>query len=156
MRRLNGISDQGIQRLASLLKKGKSYFPYNGPVDYENSPEYIEYKKSPKSQLFDAASKGDLETVQNLLDSGTDPNGSGSQGPLAQAARRGYLEIVEALLTAGANPIEDEWALTWSNAYKHWDISKILEDWIKAHSENNENIPTEDDQTLDLFPETNY
>jgi ankyrin repeat protein len=60
---------------------------------------------SGRTALELAASKGDLEAVELLLDAGADPNLHASNGrtPLHRAALRGDYDICKCLLEAGAN-----------------------------------------------------
>ena len=54
--------------------------------------------------LFDAAYRGDLGTVEALLDAGADPNAREDGYPVLQiAVRSDNVEVVEALLAAGAD-----------------------------------------------------
>jgi ankyrin repeat protein len=58
------------------------------------------------SQLVDAASSGDIRTLQELVDSGTPVNGLDQNGRAAlnEAAWNGKTEAVKLLLDKGANP----------------------------------------------------
>jgi ankyrin repeat protein len=56
------------------------------------------------SNLRDAASKGDLNTVKQLLDKGVNPNSKDSDGSTAleEAASKGHSEVVDFLIKKGA------------------------------------------------------
>ncbi len=56
--------------------------------------------------LFEAAGEGDVNAINELLQSGANVNGTikGDGTPLIAAARGGYLDVVELLLDRGANP----------------------------------------------------
>jgi len=58
------------------------------------------------SNLIDAAFKGDIDTVKQLLDNKVNPNSKDSDGETAlhYAALKGRTEVVEILLKKGANP----------------------------------------------------
>jgi hypothetical protein len=64
--------------------------------------------KSPASiqKLIDAAGKGDVATVKQLLESGIDPDGPAKDGktPLMAAASSGSIPVIEALVEACADP----------------------------------------------------
>lgn len=59
------------------------------------------------SKLFQSVFAADVECVRQCLDTGADPNESGTNGetPLMVAAREGYVQILEALLASGADPM---------------------------------------------------
>jgi len=64
-------------------------------------------KSTPEDRLIDAAAKGDTAKVQELLDSGTDPDCVSSDGnwtPLCTAAYRSHFKIASLLLSRGADP----------------------------------------------------
>lgn len=58
------------------------------------------------SNLIDAAFKGDIDTVKQLLDNKVNPNSKDSDGETAlhYAALKGHSEVVNLLLKKGANP----------------------------------------------------
>jgi cytochrome c len=56
------------------------------------------------AELMIAARGGDLDTVNVLLASGTEPDPEGIATPLYFAAQGGHVEIVQALLNHGADP----------------------------------------------------
>lgn len=66
--------------------------------------------------LHDAANKGDVERVRELIAAGEDVNESIEYAgtPLHKAARRGHLEVVELLLAAGAKVDEKEPTQGWT------------------------------------------
>src|SRR5262249_38832148 len=60
---------------------------------------------SREALLIEALSKGELTTVEKLLDEGADPNAESDNGDKAimMAAGRGYTSIVKSLLAKGAD-----------------------------------------------------
>ncbi|KAK1286353.1 Serine/threonine-protein kinase CTR1 [Acorus calamus] len=87
----------------------------------------------PKVRLMYAANEGDLESIQEILDSGTDVNFSDIDGrtPLHVAACQGLTEVVALLIQNGARiDPEDRWGSTpLADAihYKNTDVIKLLE-----------------------------
>ncbi len=86
------------------------------------------------AELRDAAGRGDVEAVLNLLGRGADVNAMGPrtrETPLHQAARHGHAEAVKALLHAGADPAaEDSDGITPAERARnagHADIVRLLE-----------------------------
>jgi uncharacterized protein len=84
------------------------------------------------SNLIDAAFKGDIDTVKQLLDKGVNPNSKDSDGETAlhYAALKGRTEVVMLLLKKGANPnIKDKdggtplMSAAWGG---HADVAKLL------------------------------
>jgi Ankyrin repeats (3 copies) len=67
--------------------------------------------------LYDAAERGDRETVRRLLAAGADPNApTEDASPLSCAARNGDLEMATLLLRHGANVNpKDESPLAWAS-----------------------------------------
>jgi ankyrin repeat protein len=61
---------------------------------------------SAQDELIQAIWREDSAEVVRLLQSGADPNGSGTQGwtPLMQAAEMENIDTIELLLRSGANP----------------------------------------------------
>jgi ankyrin repeat protein len=59
--------------------------------------------------LFEAAQRGDIALVEELLREGADPSThSGSAAPLVIAADKGHIDIVRLLIQAGANINDDQ------------------------------------------------
>ena len=87
--------------------------------------------KTPKQQLQEAhliaaIMERNMPRINELLDSGVDPNANDGQ-PLATAADTGYLEAVQLLLDRGANPdLDDGIALMMAADNAHTDIVKLL------------------------------
>jgi len=56
--------------------------------------------------LRNAAAKGDLAKVEQLIKAGTDVNSAGDGGgkPIIQAAKNGHIEVAQTLLFHGADP----------------------------------------------------
>jgi hypothetical protein len=81
-------------------------------------------------ELESAVRKGDVQLVQALLASGTDPNGIGRRTPLMRAAASGHSEIARLLLEAGADPnVEDD---RFGSALRNASTPEIV-DLLLAH-----------------------
>ena len=83
------------------------------------------------SELFDAAKRGDLGTVEALLDAGADPNARSDGYPVLQiAVRSDNVEVVEALLAAGADVNAfGEWVpgcCQYLDTALHWAIRYMI------------------------------
>lgn len=87
-------------------------------------------------KLFNAAQKGNLEEIGDLLDRGANINirlGVDRWTPLMTASRQGHLEAVDLLLEEGSDPnIRDarfkKNAYHWALQYGHRDVAKLLLD----------------------------
>ena len=84
-------------------------------------------------QLWEAARKGDVATVQTLLDKGADVNAKFRYGTTAlfKAAERGHTEVVKLLLARGADAgVKDTFygatAMTWALGNKHIAVVRAL------------------------------
>jgi len=66
---------------------------------------FTAFSQDLQNALFDAAYRGDADTVRTLLDRGADPNAKARRGnlPLLTTTRQGYFEIVKTLLDRGAD-----------------------------------------------------
>jgi len=87
---------------------------------------------SPQS-LWDAARRGELESVKQAVEAGVDVNAVTHYGAaaLSFAADRGHLEIVQFLLSKQADPnIKDTFynatPMTWASAANRYEIMKAL------------------------------
>lgn len=70
-------------------------------------PASQDYANSPGSSLYKAVERGDMDAINLLLDTGTDPNSTYSSAelsPLQLAVSRGYVDIVALLLKQGVDP----------------------------------------------------
>ena len=80
--------------------------------------------------LVEASEKGDLNKIQQLLDSGVDPNVEdyANHTALYYAAEKGHLNIVKLLLEKGAKVDHESGAsaLLCACHYGHVDIVKLL------------------------------
>ncbi|CAD7696842.1 unnamed protein product [Ostreobium quekettii] len=82
--------------------------------------------------LIMAATDGDFEKVEMLLDKGVDPDVTTARDstPLMLAAFRGHLEIVEALIDAGADvnstDIDELTSLHWASQRNHTMVVRVL------------------------------
>ena len=80
--------------------------------------------------LVEASEKGDLNKVQQLLDSGADPNVEdyANHTALYYAAEKGHFNIAKLLLEKGAKVDHEsgDSALLWACHYGHVDIVKLL------------------------------
>ncbi|MDB4342005.1 ankyrin repeat domain-containing protein [bacterium] len=80
--------------------------------------------------LVEASEKGDLSKVQQLLDSGADPNVEdyANHTALYYAAEKGHFNIAKLLLEKGAKVDHEsgDSALLWACHYGHVDIVKLL------------------------------
>lgn len=80
--------------------------------------------------LVEASEKGDLNKIQQLLDSGADPNVEdyANHTALYYAAEKGHFNIVKLLLEKGAkvDHKSGDSALLWACHYGHVDIVKLL------------------------------
>ncbi|MBT4901607.1 MAG: ankyrin repeat domain-containing protein [Verrucomicrobia bacterium] len=80
--------------------------------------------------LVEASEKGDLNKVQQLLDSGADLNVEdyANHTALYHAAEKGHFNIAKLLLEKGAkvNHESGDSALLWACHYGHVDIVKLL------------------------------
>ncbi len=80
--------------------------------------------------LVEASEKSDLNKVQQLLDSGADPNVEdyANHTALYYAAEKGHFNIAKLLLDKGAkvNHESGDSALLWACHYGHVDIVKLL------------------------------
>src|SRR5215211_7800302 len=90
-------------------------------------------KQGLNDQLWEAARKGDVATVQTLLDKGADVNGKFRYGTTAlfKAAERGHTEVVKLLLARGADAsVKDTFygatAMTWALDNKHVEVVRAL------------------------------
>lgn len=68
------------------------------------------YAQQNESTLSDASTNGEIDVVRQLLEAGTDPNTTRTDGwtPLMLAAMNGNVEIVDLLLEYGADPNRGE------------------------------------------------
>ena len=82
--------------------------------------------------LLSASGKGDLETVQAIIESGGDPNtvDKDNVSALMYAARKNQFAIADYLISKGANindAEEDGWtALMYAAKKNHIEVIKIL------------------------------
>ena len=109
-----------------------------GPKDIEAAPveeEEIVLTKQQElsSQFIDAAEKGNLAEVENLLDKGADINTKGALGltALMVASLEGHKEVVELLINKGADvnardDFEGGTALLYASVMGHEDIAELL------------------------------
>ncbi|MBU2605970.1 MAG: ankyrin repeat domain-containing protein [Alphaproteobacteria bacterium] len=102
------MNDQIADDVMSVVR---AKFKDVGLTDYDETDETV----SNNIQLIEAADKGDLRLVLDLLDKGVDPNAyydgdkladelQPDSWPLLAASNQHHLKVVEALLRAGANP----------------------------------------------------
>lgn len=80
--------------------------------------------------LYKAAKRGDLETVQRVIRSGVSPDGTNDDPPLIIATFKGHPHIVKALIDAGANVNKKDnrgdTALILATMYNNLDIARSL------------------------------
>ncbi|XP_049932450.1 integrin-linked protein kinase 1-like isoform X2 [Nymphaea colorata] len=87
----------------------------------------------PTFRLMFLVNEGDLQGIQELLDTGIDVNSTDidDRTALHVAACQGRVEIVELLLEHGARlDMQDRWGstpLADAHHYKHYDVCKIME-----------------------------
>lgn len=92
------------------------------------------------SALVDAATKGNAQTLKELIDKGTPVNGLDQFGhsALTEACSGGKTEIVKLLLEKGANPgikkSDGETPLSLATSQKHAEIVKLLNEAIAKQS----------------------
>ena len=87
-----------------------------------------------KSQIVEAAERGDAAKVHELLAAGAEvdavTNGRYPWTPLMHAAFRGHLEVAKILLGAGASVSKEDLdsftAATLAAGEEHWDVLKLL------------------------------
>lgn len=99
------------------------------------------------TELFSAAQAGDLEQLNNLLQSGADGNASNDEGltVLMMAAGNGHLEIVDTLIKAGAN-VNAADKLGWTALMKaiyNYDMDKGFPEIVSALIEAGADIETQ-------------
>jgi ankyrin repeat protein len=84
--------------------------------------------------IIDAAGRGELARVRELLDEGADieavTNGRAARTPLMQASAGGHLDLVRFLLERGADPnhldVDYFGPLTFAADEAHWDVVRLL------------------------------
>ena len=92
--------------------------------------------------LVDASTKGNNQSVKELIDKGTPVNGLDKFGhsALTEASYNGKTEIVKLLLDKGANPnikkSDGETALSLATGQKHQDIVALLNEAIAKQSKS--------------------
>ncbi len=97
--------------------------------------EVIELIKN-VSTLVDAAGKGNIQELKELIDKGTSLNGLDKFGhtALTEASYGGQTEVVKLLLEKGADPnikkADGETPLSLADGQKHADIVKLLNEAI--------------------------
>ena len=103
-----------------------------------NIKQYTDHLKESSNQnelnkgLLDAAARGNLEDVRNLLDRGAnvDAENATKHTPLHIAANDGRTEIARLLLDRGARidaENRDKWTpLRWAAATGHTEVAKLL------------------------------
>ena len=111
-----------------------------GPKEIEEAQEQeqivlTEKQQELNSQLIDAAEKGNLAEVEDLLDKGVDVNAKDDDGNtvLMWASDRGYKEIAELLINKGADVnVKDGFAgataLLYASVEGHEDIVELLKE----------------------------
>ena len=88
------------------------------------------------SALVEAASKGDVKAVKDLIDKGTPANALDvhGQSALSEASWNGKTDVVKLLLEKGANPnikkADGQTPLSLATSQKHQDIVTLLNDAI--------------------------
>jgi len=94
--------------------------------------DFLNPNSKDEQALIIAATDGDFEKVEELLDKGVNPEVTSASDatPLLLAASRGHLEIVEALINAGAdvNRTDDDQrtALHWASLKNHTMVVMLL------------------------------
>lgn len=82
--------------------------------------------------LRNAAAKGDLVTVEQLIKDGADVNSAGNGGgtPIIQAAKNGHIEVAQTLLFHGADPKKrnkkGNSAIDIANSFAHPNLATVL------------------------------
>lgn len=121
--------------LATLLVTGLTVAAFaQGPEGKRGVGRYAD-TRDPNRQLWQAASDGDLSTVQSALAKGGQVDFHGKRGftPLAIAAKNGHLDVVKFMLDRGAN-IDDrdndrhKTPLLAASFDGHLDVVKYLVD----------------------------
>jgi hypothetical protein len=91
---------------------------------WRDRPQLAGYERLAVRALVHAASRGDVASVDRLLNNGLSPNSQDEEGktPLIAAARSGRSDVVDLLLTAHADPrVSDASgmsALDWARSEK--------------------------------------
>jgi ankyrin repeat protein len=86
----------------------------------------------PSISILEAANKGDIETIKQRLEAGTDVNVKDPHGgtPLHRAAMNGHKEIAELLIAKGADVNAknkfDSTPLDWAISGKHPETVDLL------------------------------
>ena len=113
-----------IVRKTKIVRKTESWFE-----------EYISYGRHPKliNQFLEAAEKGNLRVLRELLDVGVNPNCRTNMNmitALMKASNNRHSDVVKMLLDAGANPNlmhqNGQTALMYASYKGHVDIVKML------------------------------
>ncbi|KAK6157519.1 hypothetical protein DH2020_011767 [Rehmannia glutinosa] len=144
--------DSKLQRRFTLGRQS-SGAPANDAVLASDATDSLDAAMDSGVRLMYLANEGDLEGIQELLDSGTTVNFRDIDGRTALhvAACQGLTDVVELLLLRGAEvDVEDRWGSTpLADAiyYKNNDVIKILEahgakpQMAPMHVENAREVP---------------
>lgn len=98
-------------------------------------PTSQNHANSPGTSLYKAVERGDMDAINLLLDTGTDPNSryssaeysSAERSPLQLAVSQGSVDIVVLLLKKGADP-----TMPYANGCTPlWEVTKYISYLVK-------------------------
>lgn len=93
-------------------------------------PTSQDHANSPGTSLYKAVERGDMNAINLLLDTGTDPNSrytSAERSPLQLAVSQGSVDIVVLLLRKGADP-----TMAYANGCTPlWEVTKYISLLVK-------------------------
>jgi len=117
------VDDSVVEKLGVSAEQAR--------LDYDNLPDY-QIEQPDRPPLHQAASDGDLEAVERLLDEGEDPDKPNKQGatPLRVATMRGQAEIAKLLIARGADAnardSEGRSHLHFASHFGHREVAEAL------------------------------